>query len=243
MDDEEGKKQVIKSMLEGNKKFARSRKWHNQRRSLISGQQPMTIVVCCSDSRVPPEIVFDQIKLGEIFVVRTAGHVLDTASIESIQFALDHLKCDSIVVLGHQNCGAVTSIWSNFASQNSNDDKHSTHYDDNFLHHGKRFSFQARENQEKQDQHHQKNQDLDAQWGARGAKPSYPRIEKYIGKSLCNDSKLSDDENIANSIKKNAIRTAKLIVKNTGIDSSRVHPSYYNIKTGHVDLLGGPRPP
>jgi carbonic anhydrase len=73
---------------------------------LSTGQQPHTIVLSCSDSRVPPELVFDQ-KLGELFVVRTAGQSLDDNAIGSIEYAIEHLGAKLIVVMGHTSCGAV----------------------------------------------------------------------------------------------------------------------------------------
>lgn len=73
---------------------------------LSSGQTPHTIILSCSDSRVPPEIVFDQ-KLGELFTVRTAGEALDSNVIGSIEYAVEHLGAKLIVVMGHTSCGAV----------------------------------------------------------------------------------------------------------------------------------------
>lgn len=73
---------------------------------LSKGQNPHSIILSCSDSRVPPEVVFDQ-KLGEIFVVRTAGESLDNSSIASIEYAVEHLGSNLIVVMGHSSCGAV----------------------------------------------------------------------------------------------------------------------------------------
>lgn len=73
---------------------------------LSSGQKPHAIVLSCSDSRVPPEILFDQ-KLGEIFVVRTAGEALGDNAIGSIEYAVEHLGSKLIVVMGHTACGAV----------------------------------------------------------------------------------------------------------------------------------------
>jgi len=78
---------------------------------LSTGQKPHTIVLSCSDSRVPPETVFDQ-KLGEIFVVRTAGEVLEPTTIGSIEYAVEHLGVQSLVVMGHTSCGAVTAAFS-----------------------------------------------------------------------------------------------------------------------------------
>jgi carbonic anhydrase len=73
---------------------------------LVSGQKPHSIILSCSDSRIPPEIIFDQ-KLGEIFVVRTAGEAIDSVAIASIEYAVEHLGTKLIVVLGHEECGAV----------------------------------------------------------------------------------------------------------------------------------------
>lgn len=190
-------------MLEGNQRFVRSKKWRKERTPLVEGQNPTVIVVCCSDSRVPPEIVFHQIKLGEIFVVRTAGHVLDAGAKESIRFALDHLHCDSIIVLGHQNCGAVTTIYDKSLLCHKGAGCDSCTLKDNLCQ----------------------------------PRLPYPRIEKYIGKSLYHDVDNTREENIKVSIKRNALRTAKLIIKDTGINPQHVYPAYYNIKSGHVDLL------
>jgi carbonic anhydrase len=73
---------------------------------LSKKQNPHSIVLSCSDSRVPPEIVFDQ-KLGEIFTVRSAGETLSPTTIASIEYAIANLGTNLIVVLGHTNCGAV----------------------------------------------------------------------------------------------------------------------------------------
>ncbi len=95
----------------GNKRFLK-KGWRKDGASkaditrLAKGQSPHTIVLSCSDSRVPPEIVFDQ-KLGEIFVVRTAGEVLEPGSIASIEYAVAHLGTNLILVMGHTSCGAV----------------------------------------------------------------------------------------------------------------------------------------
>lgn len=98
-------------LKKGNKRFitaetSRDGIKSNDRKKLVSGQKPYAIVLSCSDSRVPPEIVFDQ-KLGEIFVVRTAGQSLDFATIASIEYAVAHLGSNLIVVMGHESCGAV----------------------------------------------------------------------------------------------------------------------------------------
>lgn len=70
------------------------------------GQHPFAVIVSCSDSRVPPEIIFDQ-AVGDIFVVRTAGNVVDDVALGSIEYGAEHLGAKLIVVLGHSKCGAV----------------------------------------------------------------------------------------------------------------------------------------
>ena len=78
------------------------------RQALTKGQSPYAIILCCSDSRVPPEIIFDQ-GLGEIFVVRVAGNVADPIVLGSIEYAAEHLGSPLMMVLGHSRCGAVTA--------------------------------------------------------------------------------------------------------------------------------------
>lgn len=78
----------------------------NARRAQIMSQTPFAVVLACSDSRVPVEVVFDQ-GLGDLFIVRVAGHVADTATLGSVEYAIAHLKCQLLVVMGHEGCGAV----------------------------------------------------------------------------------------------------------------------------------------
>lgn len=72
------------------------------------GQHPFAVIVSCSDSRVPPELLFDQ-ALGDLFVVRVAGNVVTPVELGSIEYAVEHLKTPLVVVLGHEECGAVTA--------------------------------------------------------------------------------------------------------------------------------------
>jgi carbonic anhydrase len=105
--------EALKLLQEGNQRFVdgklksvTSNELAQRRTELAQGQKPFAIVVCCSDSRVGPEIVFDQ-ELGNLFVVRTAGEVLDMAGIGSIEYAVAHLRSPLLLVLGHEHCGAV----------------------------------------------------------------------------------------------------------------------------------------
>jgi carbonic anhydrase len=77
-----------------------------RRAELIKSQHPFAVILSCSDSRVPPEIVFDQ-GLGDLFVVRVAGNVINNEGLGSIEYGVDHLGARLILVLGHQSCGAV----------------------------------------------------------------------------------------------------------------------------------------
>jgi len=73
-----------------------------------NGQHPFAVVLSCSDSRVPPEVIFDQ-ALGDLFEVRVAGNVVDAVDLGSVEYAVEHLKTPLIVVMGHEKCGAVTA--------------------------------------------------------------------------------------------------------------------------------------
>lgn len=73
-----------------------------------NGQHPKAVIITCSDSRVVPEIIFNA-GIGEIFVIRCAGNVMDDTILGSIEYAVVHLHCDLVMVLGHSSCGAVTS--------------------------------------------------------------------------------------------------------------------------------------
>jgi carbonic anhydrase len=79
-----------------------------RQRELISTQHPLAQILSCADSRVPPELVFDQ-GLGDIFVVRVAGNVASDAELGSLEYGAEHLQIPLLVVLGHQHCGAVTA--------------------------------------------------------------------------------------------------------------------------------------
>jgi carbonic anhydrase len=82
---------------------------HSSRREAVApAQLPFAIVLGCSDSRVPPEILFDQ-GLGDVFTVRVAGNIADDLAIGSMEYAVDHFATPLIVVLGHQRCGAVSA--------------------------------------------------------------------------------------------------------------------------------------
>jgi len=95
----------------GNEKFVSGHPIHpdetlDRIRELKKGQNPFVVLVSCSDSRVPPELIFDQ-GLGDVFSIRTAGNIIGEYELGSIEYAIEHLHCKLIVVLGHENCGAI----------------------------------------------------------------------------------------------------------------------------------------
>jgi len=108
----EAARRALDALLEGNRRFAEGRAEHprqdarRRKEVLASGQYPFAAIVACADSRVPPEIVFDQ-GLGDLFVVRLAGNLADDLGIASLEYAVEHLEVPLIVILGHSRCGAV----------------------------------------------------------------------------------------------------------------------------------------
>ena len=103
--------QAWTALKEGNERFVAGRPEHpsqsiEHRASLAAEQRPIAVVFGCADSRVAAEIIFDQ-GLGDMFVVRTAGHVIDSAVLGSIEYAVTVLGVPLVVVLGHDSCGAV----------------------------------------------------------------------------------------------------------------------------------------
>jgi len=106
--------QAKQLLIDGNQRFTAGKPMNKDlsstRRSELmkNGQHPFAVIVSCSDSRVPPELLFDQ-ALGDLFVVRVAGNVITPVELGSIEYAVEHLKTPLVVVLGHEECGAVTA--------------------------------------------------------------------------------------------------------------------------------------
>jgi len=106
--------EALQKLMDGNKNFVENKLTNAAmsdaatRTSLAKSQKPYAVILTCSDSRVPPEIVFDK-GLGEIFVVRVAGNIPDPVVLGSIEYAAEHLGSTLIMVLGHERCGAVTA--------------------------------------------------------------------------------------------------------------------------------------
>ena len=105
-------REALERLREGNRRFVsgmrRNATLTNQTRrsELAAGQEPFAIILGCSDSRVPAEIVFDQ-GLGDLFVIRVAGNIVASSQIGSVEFAAERFSIPLVVVLGHSRCGAV----------------------------------------------------------------------------------------------------------------------------------------
>lgn len=104
-------KNPLERLIQGNQRYVNSttvchEDWSAKRSALLENQKPFAVIVACSDSRVPPEIIFDQ-SLGDLFIVRVAGNIVDDFAIGSIEYGVNILGANLVVVLGHSNCGAV----------------------------------------------------------------------------------------------------------------------------------------
>lgn len=103
--------EALQRLQDGNRRFAANEPSHRvgaeaRRRELTGGQEPFAIILGCSDSRVPAEIIFDQ-GLGDLFVIRVAGNIVEPSQIGSIEFAAARFGTRLVIVLGHSQCGAV----------------------------------------------------------------------------------------------------------------------------------------
>lgn len=106
--------EALQRLLAGNKRFVPGRDLNLDRspsrvHELTKKQQPFAVILGCSDSRVPPEVVFDQ-GLGDLFTIRVAGNFVEAGGLDSIDYAVDQLGSPLVVVLGHRRCGAVTAV-------------------------------------------------------------------------------------------------------------------------------------
>ena len=103
--------QAQQNLVAGNARFVAGKSMHPHqtpavRAQLVNGQAPFAVIVGCSDSRTAPEILFDE-GLGDLFIIRVAGNVIDDQSIGSVEYAVEHLHSPLVVVMGHSTCGAV----------------------------------------------------------------------------------------------------------------------------------------
>jgi carbonic anhydrase len=105
---------ALQNLIEGNQRFSKDQSLHlnrasERRQELLSKQIPYAVIVGCSDSRVAPEIIFDQ-GIGDLFIVRVAGNVVGPLEQDSIDYSVIYLKSSIIMVLGHENCGAIDAV-------------------------------------------------------------------------------------------------------------------------------------
>lgn len=106
--------EALDRLLVGNRRYAAMRQMHPRqttyhRQTLVEGQHPFAAILSCSDSRVPSELIFDQ-GLGDLFIVRTAGHAVNDLVLASLEYAVYALHVPLIMVVGHAQCGAVTAV-------------------------------------------------------------------------------------------------------------------------------------
>jgi carbonic anhydrase len=118
---------AVSRLMDGNSRFVAGSPLHpnsdaDRRQSLVDGQQPFATIVTCSDSRVGPELIFDQ-GLGDLFVIRVAGNVLDDVVLGSVEYSVIHLNVPLVMVLGHEHCGAVAATVAALAGETNDDDK------------------------------------------------------------------------------------------------------------------------
>jgi carbonic anhydrase len=105
-------REAKEKLIAGNRRYTENsltspqRMGEDRRRELTGGQSPFAAILCCADSRVPPEHIFDA-ALGELFVCRNAGNLIDEATLGSIEYAVAHTGCPLVCVMGHNSCGAV----------------------------------------------------------------------------------------------------------------------------------------
>lgn len=108
---------ALQRLMEGNKRFAEDKTTcpdRNQMRrlALISKQRPFAVILGCSDSRIPPEIAFDQ-GIGDVFVVRVAGNIVSAVELDSVEYSAIYNHSSIIMVVGHENCGAIQAVLDN----------------------------------------------------------------------------------------------------------------------------------
>lgn len=105
---------ALQTLIEGNQRYVKDQLEHpnrtsERREAITHTQKPFAVIVGCSDSRVSPEILFDQ-GVGDLFVVRVAGNVVGPLELDSIDYAVHVLGSSVVLVLGHESCGAVTAV-------------------------------------------------------------------------------------------------------------------------------------
>lgn len=101
--------QALDKLLQGNNTYIQSGASKFDRKCVADHQQPFAIILTCSDSRVSPELIFNQLNVGSLFIVRNTGNILDEMVLGSIEYGVKYLKSPLVIVLGHERCGAITA--------------------------------------------------------------------------------------------------------------------------------------
>lgn len=125
MSDHQNPEKVLESLKDGNARFLNGQSKHSAESSLLklkdfaqNGQLPKAIILCCSDSRAPVEMIFDQ-DIGDLFVIRVAGNIVAPSLIGSVEFAASTLGVRFVLVMGHTKCGAVTATMDHIENSNA----------------------------------------------------------------------------------------------------------------------------
>ncbi|MEW5867703.1 MAG: carbonic anhydrase [Chloroflexota bacterium] len=105
--------EALQMLVEGNQRYTSGKAVHphqsaDRRTEVLAGQHPFVTVLSCADSRVPPEVFFDQ-GIGDLFIIRNAGNIIDDVVLGSMEYAAEHLGVPLVLILGHTKCGAVTA--------------------------------------------------------------------------------------------------------------------------------------
>jgi carbonic anhydrase len=110
--------QALQRLLDGNQRYVKNQAQRPDQRPIDAPQHPFAVILSCSDSRVPPEILFDQ-GVGALFVVRVAGNTYDALALATIEYAIAHLGSTLIMVIGHDHCGAVRAALDAYPNPNA----------------------------------------------------------------------------------------------------------------------------
>jgi carbonic anhydrase len=218
--------EALERLLDGNKRYVENRfelcrdTTAQLRDELAKGQHPFAIIVSCSDSRLPPEVIFDK-KPGEIFVVRVAGNTVDPIGLASIEYGVEHLGASLILVLGHERCGAMTAAYETFATKGSAKSKHDNDDDE-----------------EKTERSSKKISNMETLLSL--LKPGVTNaIAKVKGAKLSKSEmvELAVDENIR-EVAKNLLKKSPAIRKMVEADKVRIATAKFDLDEGTVKLMG-----
>ncbi|MEN9919764.1 MAG: hypothetical protein RL662_2200 [Bacteroidota bacterium] len=227
----DGKKTIEEKTLapldilkKGNERFMSDKSTHPRQDlarvlSLAKAQNPNCIIVSCSDSRVSPEIIFDQ-GLGDIFSIRTAGNVMSDYEEGSIEYAVEHLHTPLIVVMGHQGCGAIQALLDHIDDDDEKDDDDDEKDD---------------EKDDDDDSHNHKGRVAD-HISAIIKKLKSEEEEQELLKTVGKNSNLAVLANVMNGVKQ--LRTSDPILKNSYKKGEiNIVGAVYHIDSGKVEFL------